>query len=50
MKMDFDYLNYLTLTKLKKVNGKKCQACKSFDTENKFIIPIWMCSQNNTIY
>ena len=37
MKMDFDYLNYLTLTKLKKVNGKKCQACKSFDTENKFL-------------
>ena len=22
MKMDFDYLNYLTLTKLKKANGK----------------------------
>ena len=22
MKMDFDYLNYLTSTKLKKVNGK----------------------------
>ena len=40
MTMDFDYLNYVTSTKLKKVN----------DTENKFLNPIWMFGQNNTIY
>ena len=31
---------------------QKCQAFKSFDTENKFLNPIQMCSQNkhNSIY
>ena len=24
------------------------QAYESLDTENKFLYPIWMCSQNNT--
>ena len=49
MKMDFDYLNYLTSTKLKKVNGKNVKPvmCKSFDTENKFLNSIWICDQNN---
>ena len=35
MTMDFDYLNYVTSTKLKKVNDKTVE-------------PIWMCGQNNT--
>ena len=52
--MDFDYLNYLTSTKLKKVNSKNVKPVKSFDTENKFLNPIYMCSQNkihiNPIY
>ena len=34
--MDFDYLNYVTLTKLEKVI-EKSQACKSFDTEISFL-------------
>ena len=25
----------------------KYQACKSFDTENKFLNSIWICDQNN---
>ena len=37
--MDFVYLNYVTSTKLKKVNDKS-QVCKSYDTENKFLNPI----------
>ena len=28
---------------------QKCQAFKSFDTENKFLNPNWMCGQNNQI-
>ena len=36
MKMDFDYLSYLTSTKLKKVNDKS-QACKSFDSKKSFL-------------
>ena len=48
--MDFDYLNYVTSTKLEKVKDKKSRACKSFNTENKFLNPIWMCGQNNTRY
>ena len=48
--MDFDYLNYLTSTKLKKVNSKNVKPVNSFDTGNKFINPIWMCGKNNTIY
>ena len=42
--MDFDYLNYVTSAKLKKVNDKNVKS------ENKFLNPIWMSSQNNTRY
>ena len=50
MTMDFDYLNYVTSTKLKKVNDKNVKSvmCKSFYTENKFLNPIYLCSQNYT--
>ena len=52
MKMDFDYLNYLTSTKLNKVNDKNVKYVSNlkFDTENNFLNSIWMCGQNNTIY
>ena len=50
MKMDSDYLNYLTSTKLNKVNDKNVKYVSNlkFDTENNFLNSIWMCGQNNT--
>ena len=42
MTMNFDYLNYVTSTKLEKFNDKNV---KSFDTENKFLNPNSMLDQ-----
>ena len=58
MTINFDDLtvftkqNYVTTTKLKKLNNKNVKhvTCKSFDIENKFLSPIRMCSQNKTSY
>ena len=44
MKQNYDY------EKLKKLDAKKRQACKSLDTENKFLNPILMLGQNSTRY
>ena len=44
MKQNYDY------EKLKKLDAKKRQACKSLDTEHKFLKPILMLGQNNTRY
>ena len=38
MKMDFDYLNYLTSTKLKKVNGKNVKPASHLIWEISFLL------------
>ena len=42
--------NYRSMTKLKKLDVTKCQACKSLDTGNKFLNSIWMWGQNKIRY
>ena len=37
MTMAFDYLNYVTSTKLETVNDKNEKPVKSFDTENNLV-------------
>ena len=48
MTMDFDYLNYVTSTKLKKVNDKNVKSVSHIILKISFLNPIWMCVQNNT--
>ena len=45
LKMDFDYLNYLTSIKLNKVNDRNIKS-----VSNLILKIIWMCGQNNTRY
>ena len=46
----FKKQNYKSMTKLKKLDVRKCQACKSLDTGNKFLNSIWMWGQNKIRY